>query len=189
MDTVTMVSLVAIESQRLADAATGSLDAAIEHCPGWTMRDLVTHVGDVQWFWSEIVEQRAIERSAVTATRPEGRADDCVAWFRSQATRLVAALSAVDNPTPLWTWWPPSQNAAFVKRRQLLEVAVHGWDARIAIGRPSAMTAISPNSASLNSWKSCMICALIIRSLPRYASLRPTQPGPPRCSRAPRALR
>ena len=40
----------------MAEAAENLLDAAIEHCPGWTMRDLVVHVGDVQRFWSEIVE-------------------------------------------------------------------------------------------------------------------------------------
>jgi uncharacterized protein (TIGR03083 family) len=134
MDTSSTVPLITTESQRLADAAEGTLDATIEHCPGWRMRDLVLHVGDVQWFWSEIVERRAVDRVAVTATRPDERHDDCLAWFRSQSARLVRALHSVDDATTLWTWWPPAQNAAFVKRRQLLEVAVHGWDARHAAG-------------------------------------------------------
>jgi uncharacterized protein (TIGR03083 family) len=137
MESALMVASIATESRGLADIAQPALGAPIEHCPGWTMRDLVTHVGDVQWFWSEIVERRATDRSKVTASRPDDRRDDCLAWFRSQSARLVAALSSVDDATPLWTWWQPSQNAAFVKRRQLLEVAVHGWDARNAAGQPS----------------------------------------------------
>jgi uncharacterized protein (TIGR03083 family) len=36
----------------------------------------------------------------------------------------------------VWTWWEPQQNVGFVRRRQLIEVAVHGWDARNAVGDP-----------------------------------------------------
>jgi uncharacterized protein (TIGR03083 family) len=122
-------------SNEMATDGARNLDAAVEHCPGWAVRDLLLHIGDVQWFWAEIVGNRCTDRSSVTATKPDDRGVP-VEWFAKQTQRLVAALEAAADSVAVWTWWAPEQNVGFVRRRQLIEVAVHGWDARNAVGDP-----------------------------------------------------
>ena len=63
---------------------------------------------------------------------PEGA--EPIEWFRLQTTALVSTLATCADDVPLWTWWEPEQNAGWVKRRQLNEVVVHGWDAANAVG-------------------------------------------------------
>jgi uncharacterized protein (TIGR03083 family) len=122
-------------SLEMAVNGARNLDAAVEHCPGWDVRDLLLHIGDVQWFWAEIVGHRCTDRSGVKATKPNHRGAP-VEWFANQTQRLVAALEAAADNVAVWTWWPPEQNVGFVRRRQLIEVAVHGWDARNAVDDP-----------------------------------------------------
>jgi uncharacterized protein (TIGR03083 family) len=62
-------------------------------------------------------------------------------WFRSQTSRLVAALDSAHDGEPVWTWWEPARTVGFVRRRQMIEVAVHGWDAGNAVGRPPSIPA------------------------------------------------
>jgi uncharacterized protein (TIGR03083 family) len=128
-------AIASLSNAMIADGVR-NLDAAVEHCPGWAVRDLLVHIGDVQWFWAEVVSNRVTDRTAVTAVKPDDRGD-AAEWFASQTCRLAAALAAAPDDTRVWTWWAPLQNVGFVGRRQLIEVAVHGWDARNAVGSPS----------------------------------------------------
>jgi hypothetical protein len=59
---------IAEHSSGFADAAAGNLDAQVEFCPGWTVRDVVHHLTTVQWFWATLVEKGLTER----ARRPRG---------------------------------------------------------------------------------------------------------------------
>jgi uncharacterized protein (TIGR03083 family) len=136
MDSDEIIRGIALYSEELAVDAAGNLDAAVLACPGWTVGDLVEHIARVQWFWSEVVERRVQHRLEMNdVAYPENRGEP-MEWFRTQTARLVAGLRTMDDREPLWTWWEPEQTARFVKRRQLNEVAVHGYDARHAIGDP-----------------------------------------------------
>ena len=46
--------LAAIETHTrgLAAAADGNLDARVEHCPDWSVADLVDHLTEVHAFWA-----------------------------------------------------------------------------------------------------------------------------------------
>ncbi len=129
VDWIDQLEELAEVSERAAEAAT-SLDAAVEHCPEWSVGDLVSHLADVQWFWAEGAEKRITDGELVQ--RPTGVPEgvDPVVYLRTQSERLVAALAADDlhAATPLWTWFEPEQHAGFVLRRQLLEATVHAWD-------------------------------------------------------------
>ena len=120
-------------SEQLALDAALNLDASVEHCPGWNVRDLVVHIGDVQRFWVHIASERLTSRPT---NFERGLPSDAlpVVWFRSQTSALVSALDSCADDVALWTWWEPAQNAAWVKRRQLNEVVVHAWDAANAVG-------------------------------------------------------
>jgi uncharacterized protein (TIGR03083 family) len=127
-------------SEQMADDAAASLDASVEHCPGWSVRDLVVHIGDVQRFWVHIVTERLtsrptnFERGLPSDTQP-------IAWFRSQTAALVAVLTTCADDVTLWTWWDAEQNAGWVKRRQMNEVVVHAWDAANAVGNAQRIPA------------------------------------------------
>jgi uncharacterized protein (TIGR03083 family) len=129
------------ESTALADAAErAGLDVPVPSCPGWTVADLVAHVGEVQQWARITVEQRATERISrrTLPSAPSGSA--LVPWFREQAPSLIAELAATDPATPVWSW-SADNTAHFWFRRQAHEVAVHRWDAELAGGTQHAIDA------------------------------------------------
>jgi uncharacterized protein (TIGR03083 family) len=131
---------IAMHSAGLADAAEANLDAPVEHCPGWTVADLVNHVRQVHWFWGLMAEQR-LAAPPEDDEPPEAPArDELLAQFRAGALRLVEILRAADQQAPVWTWAPSQQNIAFISRHQVQEAAVHRWDAEHAAGRRYAFT-------------------------------------------------
>ena len=136
-------ALIAADSAALADAAEANLGAPVEHCPGWTVADLVRHVRHVHWFWGTIVE-RKLEDPEQVGTAPEPAEADLIEAFRRGAFRLVEILGAADPTTPVWTW-SSQHDAGFVIRHQVQEAAVHRWDAQHAAG---CETPIDPAAAA-----------------------------------------
>jgi uncharacterized protein (TIGR03083 family) len=129
--------LAAIEqhSRGLAEAARGNLDAPVEHCPGWSVADLVWHVTEVHWFWATIAEELA-DSPPDESRRPTRPADDeLVATFEKGARRLVEVLRAADQDAECWTWAPKQHDVAFITRHQVQEAVVHHWDAAHAAGQ------------------------------------------------------
>jgi len=121
--------------RRAAEAATGT--DRVPSCPDWTVRDLVTHVGAVQRFWAATV-------AAGPATQPPGEdavaerepTGDLLAWSAASTGLLLDALRAAGPDAECWTWWAGSGNPATageVARHQVLEVAVHAWDAQDSV--------------------------------------------------------
>lgn len=128
------VLAIRVHSAALADVAQANLDADVEFCPGWSVRDLVHHVTQVHWFWTTIVEERLSQ--APEEGRPEPAADDSmVAVFRAGAERLAAVLASADPADACWTWAPTRQDVGFVIRHQVQEIVMHHWDAAQAAGR------------------------------------------------------
>jgi uncharacterized protein (TIGR03083 family) len=114
------------------------LSAEVPDCPGWTLRDLLSHLGRVYGAVSAVVDQRATERvkpgpEAFLDTELDDRA--ARVWFADRASRVVASLRTVTPSTPLWTW-SSDQSAAFYRRRMVHETAVHLADVARALGRP-----------------------------------------------------
>jgi len=115
-------------------AATESMEALVPTCPGWTVADLVVHVGGV-WGWAADI--------VTTGSRAEGREPPgerseraLRAWASEEGARLVAALGAADPDADCWTFGLP-RATRFWFRRQALETTVHAWDVGRAVGRPT----------------------------------------------------
>jgi uncharacterized protein (TIGR03083 family) len=143
MSEMTAQHLAAIEehSAGFAAAARGNLDADVEHCPGWTVADLVWHVTEVHWFWGTIAAER-LGAPPDESRRPQRGPDErLVDTFEAGAARLVDALRGADGAEHVWTWAPARQDVAFITRHQVQEAAVHHWDAEHAAGRSLALTA------------------------------------------------
>ncbi len=133
LEVATYIDAITTHSAGVAAAAGGRLDEPIEHCPGWTMADLVQHLTEVQWFWATVVEQRLQERPN------DGRPTDIdrsalIERFSRGAQHLARVLEDSDQSTRVYTWAPQQQNVAFVTRHQVQEVVVHHWDAAHAAG-------------------------------------------------------
>jgi uncharacterized protein (TIGR03083 family) len=122
------------EGALLAEAAErAGLPAPVTACPGWTVADLVWHVGGVHDFWRRIVEQRASDRGEISRELERPPDTGLVAWYRDGLERLAGVLAATDPATPVWTW-TPEKHAGWVRRRMAQETVVHRVDAELAGG-------------------------------------------------------
>jgi len=129
MDADDYLDAIARESNVLADAAArAGLDASVPSCPGWTVADLVDHVGNVQRWAARIVRTLADTRIDRDEMSEHPGPDALLDWFRDGAADLVDALRGADRSAAVWTFRGPS-TVAFWFRRQAHEVAVHRWDA------------------------------------------------------------
>jgi uncharacterized protein (TIGR03083 family) len=113
------------------DAA--GLDAPVAACPGWTVADLVYHLGEVHHFWGEVAVRRLTSPDVEEPPRPAS--DELVPWAEASSARLHEVLGAVDPETSVWTW-SPQKDVGFIIRRMAQETAVHRWDAQNAAGAP-----------------------------------------------------
>ena len=126
-------------SREFATAVRGNLSARVEHCPDWSVADLVRHLTEVHWFWGTIAEGTLSEPPDESLRPTHADDDGLVAAFEAGAARLVDVLAAADQSAPCWTWFPGQQDVAFITRHQVQEAAVHAWDAVNAAGRPLAI--------------------------------------------------
>jgi uncharacterized protein (TIGR03083 family) len=134
LSTFDAISAITVHSAGFADATREHLDARVEHCPDWSVADLVSHLTGVHWFWATIVEERLA--APPDASRRPARVDDdlLVDAFVTGAARLVEVLREADQDDFCWTWAGWKQDVAFVTRHQVQEAAVHHWDAVHAAG-------------------------------------------------------
>ncbi|MGH9209747.1 MAG: maleylpyruvate isomerase family mycothiol-dependent enzyme [Acidimicrobiales bacterium] len=154
-----------------ADDADPTL--GVPSCPGWTIEDLVGHLGEVHWFWGTDIEMRATDPGSVEAAKPARPAgyQELVSWGRAQASRMVSILEQSDDATMVWTWSPPHQTVGFVRRHQVQEAAVHRWDIQHAATEASPEP-IDPDVASDS------IDELLAVTLPWGVSDQKPLPGP-----------
>jgi uncharacterized protein (TIGR03083 family) len=122
---------------------TADEQAPVPGCPDWTVRDLVTHVGQVQRFWASVVAAGPATRppapEAVPDASPTG---ELSAWSARSTAVLLDALRAAGPDRECWTWWSGSGSPATsgaVARHQVQEAAVHARDAQDAAGAPEPL--------------------------------------------------
>lgn len=122
----------------LADAVLGAdPDLPVAACPGWTLANLLTHVGRGDRWAAEIVRTGApLDFRAVPDGRP---GPDARAWL-AQSPRLLLDAVAADPGKPVWTFLG-TRPAAWWVRRRLHEATVHLADARLAGGADPALAA------------------------------------------------
>lgn len=138
MDYATYVEHVRQDGRRLVAAASGSLALEVPSCPGWTVRDLVTHVAEV---YEDKIARTELGH-APDPWPPEWPADrDPIEWFGDAHERLLGMFARSEPTTPSATWWPPDQTVGFWARRMAQETAVHRIDAEQAIGTTTPVDA------------------------------------------------
>ena len=121
---------VANDSLALANAARKGLDAPVPSCPGWTVNDVLIHLGGIHQQKVFVARERVSERE-FEVTPPDG---DPVDWFVDGSKKLVEALAATDAAEPCWTWFKPDQTMGFWFRRMAQETLIHRVDVELANG-------------------------------------------------------
>src|SRR5262245_38731198 len=134
LSTFDYIAAITEHSAGFADATRDNLTARVEHCPDWSVADLVRHLTEVHWFWGTIVEE-LLEEPREEGRRPaHAEEDGLVDAFVAGAQRLVHVLRDADQSAHAWTWASWKQDVEFVTRHQVQEAAVHHWDAVNAAG-------------------------------------------------------
>jgi len=128
------------EGHLLSTAARHDPTAAVPTCPGWTVDDLLRHVGTTHRWAERIVRERMMERGELE-TPP---AHDSLSWYEAGLAQLVVTLRDADPSASVWTFSPNDRTVTFWIRRQLHETTIHRVDAELATG---AVTPIDPAHA------------------------------------------
>lgn len=106
-------------------ASRADLLAPVPTCPGWTVRDLAEHLGEVhRWVVHAVIHGSP---DAPDVDPPKGQAD-LVAWYRESADELLKTLRSTPVDAPAWHFGPKPRTAGWWWRRQAHEVTVHLHD-------------------------------------------------------------
>ncbi len=140
MDATGHVDELRRAGHRLADAVDGHLDAPVPSCPDWTVADLLTHLGQVQGFWTAVAAGRATDFDDYDWSDVPGP-DELVDWFRAGVDASASTLGSIDPATERWNWSGSDQTAGWIIRRMGHETAVHAWDGIAAVGPPEPIPA------------------------------------------------
>ena len=133
---------LAVDAHRMAAmAAHADLSTPVHSCPGWSLADLIGHLGGVHRWATEVVRTGAVAEQGPAPDDP-GR---LAAWFTEGAEQLLTTLAGADLERPCWGFGPPPRLAGFWVRRQALETAIHRWDADSCLGHHAG---IDPRLAS-----------------------------------------
>jgi uncharacterized protein (TIGR03083 family) len=112
-------------------------------CPGWTLLQLLRHVGRGDRWAAQIIADRAdasLDPRLVRDGKPPADAPGAVRWLTESPRTLLAAVEAVGPDTEVSTFLGPKP-AVWWLRRRLHEATVHRADAAIALGAPYQLSA------------------------------------------------
>jgi uncharacterized protein (TIGR03083 family) len=117
------------------------LRAPVPSCPGWSLGNLVRHIGGGHRWVEQIVRTRAtgfLPDDQVRRLDGDDTADLPAGWLVEGATRLAETLRATGPNTTIWAP-PPYRTTAFWARRFAHETLVHRADATLAAGTEFAV--------------------------------------------------
>jgi uncharacterized protein (TIGR03083 family) len=137
---VDYVTTYAAAAGRFADGvAESDLQAPVPACPGWTVRDLVVHLGNTHAWAATIVETGAYARTQ--SDDPGSHKPRVVSeWYAAKAEDLYRVLRATAPDRPAWNFAFGDGDAGFWRRRQLHETTIHAVDLAQAAGRIERVT-------------------------------------------------
>jgi uncharacterized protein (TIGR03083 family) len=127
-----LLSVFRAETAHIAVFAAGrDLAAPVPACDGFTVGEVVRHLGSVyRWVTGWLRVQAAPD----TWERQPAPGADLIAWFRRAAGDLHAELARRAPDDPCATWWPYDETVHFWWRRMAHETLVHRTDVEAAFG-------------------------------------------------------
>ena len=125
----------------VAALAGGDWTAPVPTCPGWTVLQLLRHVGRGDRWAAQMIRDHAgpeLDPRSVVDGRPPDQPEAALAWLRTSPQVIVDAVTAAGLETPVSTFAGP-QPARWWLRRRLHEATVHRADVAIALGQAYAL--------------------------------------------------
>ncbi|NYG05626.1 uncharacterized protein (TIGR03083 family) [Phycicoccus badiiscoriae] len=134
MDDATQLTTLHAATTAMGDTVRAAdPQATVPSCPGWTVTDLVDHLGRVH-LWAA--------HCARTGSPPDpyprrGRDQPLPDWYAACADTIVTTLGELPPDHPAWSFSavPGHQDVRFWRRRQVHETTIHHVDALQACGR------------------------------------------------------
>jgi uncharacterized protein (TIGR03083 family) len=175
-----LVDVLTTESSRLVDEAQRVLPQdPVPTCPGWTVQDLLLHIGGVHRWAATIVSEAHTENLSTEheAAVMAGPADttELTAWFKEGTGRLVGSLQAAPADLRAFVFLKNAPAPRlFWARREAHETTIHRVDALASrLGRiPSTHEAAITAEVALDG-----IDELLTGFVPRRSSrLRTDEP-------------
>jgi uncharacterized protein (TIGR03083 family) len=112
---------------------SASPEAPVPSCPGWTVADLASHVGEVYLHKATVMR----DGTWPDPWPPAGHASLPPLTLLDDGYRELTAEFAARSPDdPAPTWYEPEQTVGFWIRRMAQETVVHRMDAQLAAGVP-----------------------------------------------------
>jgi uncharacterized protein (TIGR03083 family) len=131
-------ALLAHTDRLTGHVAAAEPDADVPTCPGWTVGDLVAHVGQTQRWVSEIVERRIVDPAQLPmeiAVAPQAPGD-WPAWLSDGGHRAAEVFSDEALAAPVFNAAADDRTGGEFWLSSLLnETVVHGADAAFSAGR------------------------------------------------------
>jgi uncharacterized protein (TIGR03083 family) len=112
-------------------------------CPGWTLLQLLRHVGRGDRWAAQIIADRAdasLDPRLVREGKPPADVTGAIRWLSQSPLTLLAAVDAIGLGSEVSTFVGPRAAAWWVRRR-LHEATIHRADAAIALGAPYQLPA------------------------------------------------
>lgn len=118
------------------------LGVQVPTCPEWTLLDLARHLGGAHRRWAAVVTAGPAGAAPAQSSSEIGKAapaerEALLEWLSASTDQLLAALREAGPDRGCWTWWGHTESpetTGAVGRHQVHEVAVHTYDAHVAVG-------------------------------------------------------
>jgi uncharacterized protein (TIGR03083 family) len=140
----TFLTRLKSDAARLAEMADHDLDAEVPPCPGWTVRDVVMHTGEVYSHKVACMRLPQGPEHVDDWNHGPGEGEDLFGWFQDRYDELVTELTARGPAASSYTWYDPDQTVGFWFRRMAQETAVHRVDVESAF---AAVTSVADDLA------------------------------------------
>lgn len=132
------------QNQKLAELLTDAdWSVPVPTCPGWTLLQLLRHVGRGDRWAAQIITDRAdtsLDPRLVKDGKPPADAPGAIGWLSQSPRILLAAVQDIGPGTEVSTFTGPKP-AGWWTRRRLHEATVHRADAAISLGAPYELPA------------------------------------------------
>ncbi|GAA3294411.1 maleylpyruvate isomerase family mycothiol-dependent enzyme [Dactylosporangium vinaceum] len=129
MERSRLLQCLSADYMRLREVAGSGLTAKVPSCPGWTVADLVRHVGQVYLHKAEVMR---IGSWPDPWPPEEVRIESPIALLDRGYGALTHEFSRRGVDSPATTWHRPDQTVKFWMRRMAQETVIHRIDAELA---------------------------------------------------------
>jgi uncharacterized protein (TIGR03083 family) len=117
-------------------AISAGLTAPVPSCAGWSVADLVTHVGQTYLHKVAVLRDHAWPRPWPPAPEQPDQPDQPAATLDRGYRELAAAFAAREPGEEALTFFDADQTVGFWIRRMAQETVIHRIDAELAAGGP-----------------------------------------------------